>query len=429
MNAIQALSAHPGVERLGAALLHFLWEGVLIAAVYAAARRAARTSAASVRYLLACGALASMAAAVVLTWSMPAPAAPARVAAALPPPASMAASGAVQNISLMFLGGVNRAAPASLLPWVVAVWLAGATALWLRLLGGWILTERLRFRLALPAPREWQRALDRLATRVRVSRPARLLVSALVDAPGVVGWLRPVVLVPAGALTGLPPEQVEALLLHELAHIRRHDYLVNILQSAVEALLFHHPAVWWISGHIRAERELCCDDATVRVTGDAITYARALAGLGPARFGTAMAASGGPLAQRIARLLGQSRPAARTLSGPGIVAAALLLAAAAFAVFGQPADRPRFEVASVKPAADRGGSSVRPLPGRLTTDAPLRLIMENAYAVQSFQVVGGPDWVDSEHYAIEAKAAGNPSHAQIFLMLQALLEDRFQLKI
>jgi len=105
----------------------------------------------------------------------------------------------------------------------------------------------------------------------------RLLISALVQVPTVIGWLRPVVLVPVGALSGLPAEYLEALLLHELAHVRRHDYLVNILQSVAEALLFYHPAVWWVSGHIRAERELCCDDVAVAVSGDALTYARALA--------------------------------------------------------------------------------------------------------------------------------------------------------
>src|SRR5207249_2224703 len=121
--------------------------------------------------------------------------------------------------------------------------------------------------------------LCRLARRVQVPRPVRLLVSAIVQVPTVIGELRPIILMPIGALSGLPPDQVEGLLLHELAHIRRHDYLVNIFQSIVEALLFYHPGVWWISGHIRRERELCCDDLAVSVIGDVLTYARALAEL------------------------------------------------------------------------------------------------------------------------------------------------------
>ena len=247
-----------------------------------------------------------------------------------------------------------------------------------------------------------------------------------------VGWLRPVVLVPAGALAGLPPEQVEALLLHELAHIRRHDYLVNIVQSVVEALLFYHPAVWWVSGHIRCERELCCDDAVIAVNRDAVTYARALSELAtatPARMRAVMAATGGSLVHRIARLLGRPRPAPHTHHGPGVAAAAILAAIVAFVAFGQSAAHPKFEVASVKPSTEQRFRMVRPLPGRLTADAPVQLLMQNAYAVQPFQIAGGPDWINSEHYQIEAKADGKASRDQILLMLQGLLEDRFQLKI
>jgi uncharacterized protein (TIGR03435 family) len=432
MNAIQLFPAQPWVERLGATLLHFLWQGVLVAAVYAAARRwTARASGPNVRYTLACAALAVMAAAPVLTWSLLRPAAPDPVAVSFAAPASAAARTAVRNVPAIFPAGVYRAVTAPVMAWVDAVWLVGAMAFWLRLPSGSVAAARLRSRLVRPAPGEWQQALDRLKSSIRVSRPVRLLVSSLVQAPAVVGWLRPVVLVPVGALAGLPPEQIEALLLHELAHIRRHDYLVNLLQSVAEALLFYHPAVWWVSGHIRAERELCCDDAAVSISGDVLTYARALAELEsarPAHRAAVMAATGSSLAHRIARLAGQSRPAPRTISGPGIITAAILLAIAALAVFGQPVDRPKFEVASIKPSTDRGFMTVRPLPGRLTADAPVRLILQNAYSVQAFQIVGGPGWIDSEHYAIEAKAAGDPGRAQIFLMLQLLMEDRFHLQ-
>src|SRR5947207_7878083 len=155
---------------------------------------------------------------------------------------------------------------------------------------------------------------------------------------------------------------MEALLLHELAHIRRYDYLVNALQSMVEALLFYHPAVWWVSGHIRAERELCCDDVAVSVSGDALTYARALAQLESYRpahhnaamgavMGVTVAANGGSLPDRIARLLGQSRPAVRTGLGPGVVAVAILLMAAGYGLFGQSDARPAFQAASIKRSA------------------------------------------------------------------------------
>ena len=180
--------------------------------------------------------------------------------------------------------------------------------------------------LVRPAPSEWQQTLNQLRTRLNLSRPVRLLTSTLVQVPTVAGWLRPVVLIPVGALAGLPPEHIEALLAHELAHIRRHDYLVNILQSLAEALLFYHPAVWWISNHIRNDRELCCDDIAVSINGDAFTYASALAGLEshrPAHFTPALAANGGSLADRIARLLGVHRSSVRAFPGSGSIAASV----------------------------------------------------------------------------------------------------------
>jgi uncharacterized protein (TIGR03435 family) len=429
MNAIQILAAQPWVAHLGSTLLHFLWQGILIAALYAIARsRAARPK---TRYLLGCAALVVMAAAPVMTWNWTPPPVRERLTVSFTTPAA-AASAPLRNVPATFSNGIHPAVPAPLLPWVVAAWLAGTIAFWLRLIGGWIFAERLRFRMTRPAPSEWQQTLDGLKTRIRVSRPIRLLVSALVHTPAVVGWLRPVVLVPVGALAGFPPAQIEALLLHELAHIRRHDYLVNLLQNIVEAVLFYHPAVWWISGHIRAERELCCDEAAVSVSGDVITYARALAELEsarPAHLSTAMAATGSSLRHRIASLLGRPCPASRTRSGPGTIAAAILLAITAFAVMGQPVIRPKFEVASIKPSPETRFMSVRPLPGRMTANATLRLLMQNAYGVQSFQILEGPAWINSEYYDIDAKTDGNVTRAQTFLMLQSLLEDRFGLKI
>src|SRR5262249_62123234 len=121
------------------------------------------------------------------------------------------------------------------------------------------------------------------------------------------GWLHPVILLPASTLTGLSPGQIESILAHELAHIRRHDYLVNLLQSLVETLLFYHPGVWWVSRRIREERELCCDDLAVGVVGGPVLYAEALCRLERARgeaAALAVAASGGSLLARITRLVG-----------------------------------------------------------------------------------------------------------------------------
>jgi uncharacterized protein (TIGR03435 family) len=432
MNAVQFLAGQPWVERLGATLLHFLWQGLLVALVYLAARRyAARSNGTQVRYLLACGALALMAAAPVLTWFALRSVEP----ALSPVPITVAVRGTAStgdSLAPSFFSAMSKPLPPPVLPWLVGFWLTGSVALWLRLIGGWIFVQRLRSRLVRPAPVQWQRTFGNLKERIRVSCPVPLLISGLVRTPVAVGWLRPVVLMPVGALAGLPAAQVEALLLHELAHIRRHDYFVNVLQSIVEALLFYHPAVWWVSGHIRAEREQCCDDLAVSISGDVLTYARALAEMASHRgvqVQTAMAATSGSLAHRIARLLRHSRPAPRSFSAPGMSAAAILLASASLVVWGQPAARPQFEVASIKPSVSEGLRFVRPLPGRLRTDAPVKMLLQNAYGVQEFQIVGGPDWMHSDKYAIEAKAHAGAGRAEIMLMLQSLLEERFQLKI
>src|SRR5262249_23468874 len=145
--------------------------------------------------------------------------------------------------------------------------------LYVRSLACWILAERLRRVGICPAPTIWQERLDALRRRLAWSKPVVLLESCLAETPAVVGFFRPVILIPLGLLTGLPQEQVEAILLHELAHIRRYDYAVNLLLAVVEGMLFYHPAVWWLGRVVRAERENCCDDEVVRATGDRAGYA------------------------------------------------------------------------------------------------------------------------------------------------------------
>ncbi len=198
---------------------------------------------------------------------------------------------------------------------------------------------------------------------MRIARPVRLLVSSRVESPCIVGWLRPVVLAPLGALTGLAPEYVEALLAHELAHIQRHDYLVNVLQGIVESLLFYHPAVWWLSSQIRTEREHCCDDLAVAASGDVLTYARALAELEsarPAHFKTALAANDGSLVRRIRRLVD---PGAQAPSGWGaawVLSVLMLLAVGTAIMHGapEPAQPPTVDLKTVWPDTVKQGDMV-----------------------------------------------------------------------
>ena len=455
MNAMQMLSSEAWVECLGWTLVHFLWQGLSIALLYAAARRImARRSGPNGRYLLACAALAAMMAAPLATWRvMQQPdashGAPYHIRSIPPAPSTTGVANATLPDSVR--PAVPSVQPAQFLAWIVIVWLAGAAAFWFRLAGGWVVAARMRSMLVRRAPPEWQEVLRKLGAQIRLSRPVPLLVSALVRVPTVVGWLRPVVLVPVGALGGLPAEYLETLLLHELAHIRRHDYLVNMLQSVAEALLFYHPAVWWVSGHIRAERELCCDDVTVSISGNPFTYASALAHLEscrPSRLSAALAANGGSLADRIARLLGQSRPAVRTGLGPVVVTIAVLLATAVYGLFGQSGTHPAFEVATIErnasgqdAATGRRGVAYKPGGRIIATNAPLRLLIQFAYAAHdsryqghsdplgASQVIGGPAWIDSDGYDIEAKPESNTDQKHAWLMLQTLLADRFRLTL
>ncbi|MEX1229563.1 MAG: M56 family metallopeptidase [Planctomycetaceae bacterium] len=221
------------------------------------------------------------------------------------------------------------------LPGIVGVWLAGVLLLSCRQFGGWWLVERLRRCSTAPVDRRFSLVMVELSRRLGVHRTVDVLESALLEVPSVVGWLRPAILLPLGLVSRLPPDQLEAILLHELAHIRRRDYLVNGLQIAVETLLFYHPGVWWVSRRMRLEREFCADDLAATACGNRLLYAKALTTLDDQRVqspGWAVAATGSDLRRRIERLLGVSRSSSNRAACwmTGIAAALLLFAAAAW---------------------------------------------------------------------------------------------------
>ena len=233
-----------------------------------------------------------------------------RAAPGLATPSSLSESTAVAPVggggAALLVGESTWGWMDPLLPYVIVIWLGGVVLLGTRLAGGLWQIRYLR-RTALAEPESsWQAVANRVATQLRLRSAVRVVESRLVNTPTAVGWLRPVVLLPIAALTNLSPGQVEAILAHELAHIRRHDYVVNVVQTLAETLLFYHPAVWWVSRRIRTEREHCCDDLAVTVCDDRITYATALAELETRRAqGTrlALAATRGPLIDRVRRVL------------------------------------------------------------------------------------------------------------------------------
>ncbi len=272
MTILEAWVETPLAVAVGWTLLHSLWEGAIISVALAAVLVAMRSPRA--RYAAACLAMLVMLVAFGLALVRVMPEGTHSLQTVRTPafPAWNVRTG-------MDASGPSNPGLAAIVPWLAPFWIAGVCIFYLGHVASWISVCRLRRRGVCCASEHWQKQLARLSAQLRLSRPVRLLESCLADAPMVLGHFRPVILMPIGLLAGLPPGQIEAILLHELAHIRRYDYLVNVLQRSVEGLLFYHPAVWWMSRVIRVERENCCDDVVVAMRGNAHEYAVALAAL------------------------------------------------------------------------------------------------------------------------------------------------------
>src|SRR5262249_35053895 len=285
----------PLLQTAGWTLIHFVWQGAAIALVMATALRLLRDRSANARYLIACVGLVAMLAAPALTarliWTAPASTASTVSQFSIPPerapagtntalaaqPRSIAAASSANGITTVAAGLASRLSVERLLSAIVLAWMIGVAILLVRMAGGWWHVRRLHRSALASSSSRWQTTCRRLAYRLGLPAAAHVVESALVDVPTGLGWLRPAVLLPLAAVASLSPAQVEAILAHELAHISRHDYAVNVLQTLVETLLFYHPAVWWLSNRIRIEREHCCDDVAVAICGDPVGYAQALA--------------------------------------------------------------------------------------------------------------------------------------------------------
>ena len=311
------------IGSIGWTLVHFLWQGALVGCATAVALTALRNARPQSRYLVACLGLF-----LCLAW----------------PTAELAlrlqdGSGAGGDAMVLFAAGLVAGAPVDqswgallgeqLAP-IVGTWAVCALAMALRMALGLLWIGR-------AAARErhdplWQARIESLAVRFGLGRTVRLRVVERLGSPITAGWWRPVVLVPAALVSGMPAHLLEALLAHEMAHIKRHDYLVNLGQNLVETLFFYHPAVWWISGRIRVEREQIADDFAARILGEPRRLALALSELERLQFSThhlAQAANGGDLMSRIKRLI---RPDTQALNWKAAIPV-LGLAALCTAVF------------------------------------------------------------------------------------------------
>jgi bla regulator protein blaR1 len=321
------------LQALGWTLLHFVWQGAGLAALFAVANAACRR--ATARYALAVTTLVLMMAAPVITFT-----------GLLRQTNPAVRSGGQQYMSSAVVAAraaaarLHSSAPAAETPaaqpagmlWFVEAWFLGVLVLSLRTAGGLLVIERMRRREIKPVGQTLFEKCVALQQKMGIGRVIQYCECLRLEAPAVLGWFRPVVLLPARALTGLTEAQIEAVIAHELAHVRRLDCFVNLFQIGVETLLFYHPAVWWVSQRIRTERENCCDDEAIAVCGDAVNYARALTVMEEWRTAPSlmMAANRSPLSQRVVRLLRLDGPAGRVRAA-GLAAAFGCLAGALLA--------------------------------------------------------------------------------------------------
>ena len=312
---LDLLDSLPWLPALGWALLNFVWQGALIGVLIALALRLLAQAPARHRYLV-CG--------LGLLWCLALP-----LGACLQ--AWLAAPGELEQALEFSSELLWMQALTELMPQVVLAWVLGVGLMSLRLAGGLWWVRGLR-RMATPAPAAWQARLEALASRLGLRRPVRLLLSDRVTGPVALGLWRPLVILPCSLLSQMPPPLVEALLAHELAHVRRWDYGINLLQSLAEALLFFHPVVWWLSERMRAEREQVADALAAQALAQPRDLARALQQLSewqPPALPLVQAARGsqgaraGLLLQRVRGLL---QPGERLLPAWKLALPALLLA-------------------------------------------------------------------------------------------------------
>jgi beta-lactamase regulating signal transducer with metallopeptidase domain len=317
------------MRALGWTLLHFVWQGATLAAFLAAILAFVRR--ADKRYALSVVALALMISAPAVTFTLLWTSAPAILSASVHAQSvSAVAANASNRIEASFRSlAVRQPAQPDVLFLFVQVWFAGVLLLSLRTTGGFILVEHLRRREVKEVSDGLRERCLALQQRLGIDRAIRYCESLCLDVPAVIGWFRPVVLLPVMALTGLTEEQLEIVIAHELAHIRRFDSFVNLFQIVAETLLFYHPAVWWVNRKIRVERENCCDDLAVATCGNAVEYARALTMMEEWRATPmlAMGANEGSLTSRVGRLLGMSALATR-VRGSGLAVGLLCMAGA-----------------------------------------------------------------------------------------------------
>jgi beta-lactamase regulating signal transducer with metallopeptidase domain len=432
----------PILETAGWTLIHFLWQGCALAGVAALLLRLAERRSANARYVIACATLVVMVAAPAVTarllWSA---GVEQRVTAAgledarlksRAPETTVARSTRLSTAEALAkavqpTGSARSRVPVQtsdagsvrfpvldkerIVTGLAFAWMLGVALLLARMAGGWWRVRTLHRAALATTASGWQSACRRLSQRLRLSAAVHVVESIAVEVPTVIGWMRPVILLPVAAVAALTPAQVEAILAHELAHIRRHDYAVNLLQTIAETLLFYHPAVWWVSKRIRAEREHCCDDVAVRVCGDAVSYAHALAELESWRVTStamAVAATGGSLLARVRRILREPlTDESRSKSGAATLVLTLVFTAGAGAVQQLPSWiglQTDARVAAIDVSRPTHVADPRVRLGRRP-----RLVLQKGSSFDKLRTgMGGPLWAPARRISISRR--GHPNH-------------------
>lgn len=277
MEVIQQFISEDIIYALGWTVMHSLWQAFAIAIILALVLNALRSKSAATRYEASAFALFLVFVSAVSTfiWYYAAAGTEAvfvtehvladgLVAGASEPQA-------LSNFTQLCINYFNTH-----LPVIVMIWLVGVAFFVLRLLGGLVYVNRLKHYRTQALPLAWQGRLEEITKRIPVKKTITILESAAIQVPMVIGYFKPFILLPIGAINQLAADEVEAVIAHEVAHIYRSDFMMNIVISFIEVFFYYNPAVWWISGNIRLERENCCDDIAIKVCGNSLSYAKAL---------------------------------------------------------------------------------------------------------------------------------------------------------
>ncbi len=337
---LEQLFNSPFLYSLSLTLVHFLWQGLLVAFILKSLLFIIDKNKSKLRYTLSTLAMLSNALLAVLTFTMVYPDTNAGINSYLSPiPLTSLVNELTQQNALLTYQELLPSILAYSLPYISVLWLVTIVILSSKLLIEIRNVNNLPMHSSISPSLALSVRFDELAKQIKLTKTPKLLISLKAEVPMAIGWLKPVVLLPASMVTGLNSAQLEMLILHELAHIRRHDYLVNFLQTLIELLFFFHPGVHWIGKQMRNEREYCSDDIAVQHCGDAIAYAHTLTDTASLcaknHFHTiptmAMAASGGDLKERVLRLV-DHHCAPTNNTSKWLAAVSLLLALALLSV-------------------------------------------------------------------------------------------------